>query len=173
MRDEPQVLYCGLVQSMFEGAMYCFVFMWTPALGSHDSAEPTPYGLIFATFMLACMVGSQSFGLLLKHFTVEEVLRRIFWVGGAALSLAAFGLGTSVSFMGFLVFEVCVGIYFPAMGTLKGKLVPEEHRATIYNLNRVPLNAIVLFTLLSNFTVEVTFVLCTVLLFGAALLQTK
>ena len=59
------------------------------------------------------------------------------------------------------------------MGTLKGQVVPEAHRATIYNLNRVPLNAIVLFTLLNNFSVETTFVMCAGLLGGAAVLQVK
>ena len=42
-----------------------------------------------------------------------------------------------------LVFEICVGLYFPMMGTLKGQIVPEESRAGIYNLYRLPLNVIV------------------------------
>ena len=28
--------------------------------------------------------------------------------------------------IGFLVFEGCVGMYFPSMGTLKSKIVPES-----------------------------------------------
>lgn len=46
-------------------------------------------------------------------------------------------------FLCFLLFEFCVGIYFPSMGTLKSLLVPERIRATVYNIYRVPLNAIV------------------------------
>lgn len=47
-----------MVQSLFEGAMYTFVFMWTPAL--KKAAEETtgednvelPFGLIFSCYMV-------------------------------------------------------------------------------------------------------------------------
>ena len=48
-----------------------------------------------------------------------------------------------VRFVAFLAFEACVGLYFPMMGTLKGDIVPEDMRSTIYNLYRLPLNVIV------------------------------
>jgi hypothetical protein len=57
----------------------------------------------------------------------------------------------------FLVFECCVGIYFPAMGTMKSNIVPEESRAALYNLFRVPLNVIVLGVLLSDMKTSVAF----------------
>ena len=34
-------------------------------------------------------------------------------------------------------------MYWPSIGTVKSQVVPEESRATIYNIYRVPLNAIV------------------------------
>ena len=46
--------------------------------------------------------------------------------------------------------HVCAGVYFPVMNVLKSGIVPEEHRATIYNLYRIPVNAIVLFSLVKN-----------------------
>lgn len=81
-------------------------------------------------------------------------------------------VNTRFTFYGFILFEICVGIYFPCMSTLKSKIVPEEHRSTIYNLYRVPLNAIVIFVLLSNLSVNVTFGICVSLLSVAAILQT-
>ena len=42
------------------------------------------------------------------------------------------------------IFELCVGIYFPTMGTMKSKYVPEIQRSTIYSLFRIPLNLFVL-----------------------------
>jgi len=30
-----------------------------------------------------------------------------------------------IIFSGFIVFEVCVGIFWPALGTMRGKYVPE------------------------------------------------
>jgi hypothetical protein len=32
IQSHPGILYLGLGQSCFEGAMYAFVFVWTPAL---------------------------------------------------------------------------------------------------------------------------------------------
>ena len=34
-------------------------------------------------------------------------------------------------------------MYWPSIGTVKSQVVPEESRASIYNIYRVPLNAIV------------------------------
>ena len=44
----------------------------------------------------------------------------------------------------FTVFEVCVGLYFPSIGTLRAKVIPGDVRSIIMNLYRVPLNLFVL-----------------------------
>merc|ERR1712113_496905 len=75
------------------------------------------------------------------------------------------------SFLAFLVIEGCVGIYFPMIGTMKGAIVPEDMRATIYNLYRVPLNLIVCGALLMQLSVHTTFVTSTALLVVAFLAQ--
>lgn len=59
------------------------------------------------------------------------------------------------------------------MSTIKSQIVPESSRSTVYNLFRVPLNAIVLFVLLNDFTVDFTFSLCVGLLALAAVLQMR
>lgn len=66
--------------------------------------------------------------------------------------------------MAFLIFEFCVGVYFPSIGTVKSELVPERIRATMYNMCRVPLNAVVVGLLLTNLTVIQCFRLCAILL---------
>lgn len=43
----------------------------------------------------------------------------------------------------FCVFEACVGMYFPAMGYQKGKVVDDGNRAHIYGLLRIPFNIFV------------------------------
>lgn len=66
LRSDARVgLICG-IQSLFEGAMYTFVFAWTPALRgkcAEDEAESIlpPLGWVFAAFMVGIMVGSQLF----------------------------------------------------------------------------------------------------------------
>ena len=57
-----QVLRLGLLQSLFEGAMYTFVFIWTPALQELVQTDGTlPLGTIFATFMICCAIGGALF----------------------------------------------------------------------------------------------------------------
>merc|ERR1719375_2957042 len=69
-----------------------------------------------------------------------------------------------IRFVAFLAFEACVGMYFPMMGTLKGDIVPEDMRSTIYNIYRLPLNVIVLMPLLLNFSIATTFTVTTSIL---------
>merc|ERR1712194_985686 len=78
----------------------------------------------------------------------------------------------TMRFMSFLVFEMTVGLYFPMMGTLKGVIVPEESRAAIYNLYRVPLNIIVVLSLVAKLSIENAFTVTTILLLLAAAGQT-
>merc|ERR1719215_639333 len=69
-----------------------------------------------------------------------------------------------IRFLAFLVFEACVGIYFPMIGTLKGDIVPEDMRSTIYNIYRFPLNVAGLLPLLLNLSINLTFILTTSIL---------
>ena len=41
----------GVIQALFEGSMYAFVLMWTPALSTET--DDIPHGLIFASLMLS------------------------------------------------------------------------------------------------------------------------
>merc|ERR1719229_857215 len=74
-------------------------------------------------------------------------------------------------FIAFLAFEACVGIYFPLIGALKGDIVPEDMRSTIYNIYRFPLNVIVLLPLLLAFSITTTFVVTTAILCNATMCQ--
>lgn len=52
-------------------------------------------------------------------------------------------------FFAFNVFEGMCGIYFPSVGTMRGKFIPEEVRATVMNFFRIGLNFIVVMVLLN------------------------
>ncbi len=45
--------------------------------------------------------------------------------------------------LAFCVFELCLGIFWPSMMTLRAQLVPEATRSTIINCFRIPLNLFV------------------------------
>ena len=167
-----EVLLCGLITSLFEGSMYIFVFMWTPALTSHSSQE-LPFGLIFSTFMVCCMAGSSVFSIFMDRGVPGEVMAvGVFATASAAMALIASSSNSTIKFLGMNLFEITVGLYFPIMGTLKGIIVPESKRAAIYNLYRVPLNFIVLFSLLTDLTPTASFWLNAIMLAAACGLQT-
>lgn len=43
-----------------------------------------------------------------------------------------------VQLLAFCLFEVCVGVFWPSMMTMRAQYVPEDMRATIINLFRSP-----------------------------------
>ena len=87
------------------------------------------------------------------------------------VSGALLGSSTIATLSAFLLFEACVGMYWPAIGTVKSMIVPEETRATIYNIYRVPLNMIVLVVLLNHISTLTAFSCCAAMLLVAFYLQ--
>eukprot|EP01098_Paradermamoeba_levis_P007008 TRINITY_DN2912_c0_g1_i5.p1 TRINITY_DN2912_c0_g1~~TRINITY_DN2912_c0_g1_i5.p1 ORF type:complete len:450 (-),score=150.21 TRINITY_DN2912_c0_g1_i5:137-1486(-) len=166
MKEDPKIPILGLVQSLFEGAMYTFVFMWTPALQQENKVdEDLPFGLIFACFMVCIMIGSSFFRILIsKRFGMEpeDIIRSMLFFASASLFVPFFTTNPYYLTISFLCFEVCCGIYFPAAGTLRGKIIPEHTRSAIMNFFRVPLNFLVVVVLLKikTFQNATVFFLC-------------
>ena len=186
IRTDPKILCLGMIQSLFEGSMYIFVLEWTPALSHHDdttvsatvrrllstSSEHIPHGHIFAGFMVSIMIGSSLFKLLSKYSSVESFMRFVLLIASASLATPILFKGNQlIVFVGFLVFECCVGIFWPSLGQMRGKYVPEETRATIMNFFRIPLNMIVVAILLQNLQMKMIFQCCVAFLFLAAVSQ--
>jgi len=69
-----------------------------------------------------------------------------------------------------VLFEVTVGLYFPCMGMMKGKIVPESCRSTLYNFFRVPLNLIVVLCLVFDIPVRFGFLMTAAMLGGCVYL---
>ncbi|KAL6738447.1 hypothetical protein Aduo_011994 [Ancylostoma duodenale] len=136
------------------------------------SADPIPHGYIFAGFMVATMMGSSLFKLLTKSGRPEDFMRYVLLLSAACLAVPIiFPTSAAAIFIAFLVFEICVGIFWPAMGCLRGTYVPEETRSTTINLFRVPLNLIVIFILWQNFSMTAIFQFCVLFLLLAAMAQ--
>ena len=73
-------------------------------------------------------------------------------------------------YIAFNVFELCCGVYFPTMGSLKSAMIPESMRSTIMNIFRIPLNIVVVLVLLKmdSMTNATRFGICAgMCLFGA------
>mmetsp|Transcript_16326 Transcript_16326/g.24394 ORF Transcript_16326/g.24394 Transcript_16326/m.24394 type:complete len:517 (+) Transcript_16326:126-1676(+) len=170
--NSKEILYTGLISSLFEGSMYIFVFMWTPAMKEKTDGD-IPFGVVFATFMVCCMAGSSIFSVVIGSIKNEKIGVYVFSVATGTFLLMALAPNDTLAMIAFLLFEMTVGCYFPMMGTMKSIIVPESKRAAIYNLYRIPLNFIVLFSLLTDLTPRTSFFLCTAMLATATFLQSR
>ena len=159
VKNDPKIMLVGGVQSLFEAAMYIFVLQWPPAISravvkAFGEGAATPYGTVFSCFMACCLFGSTLFG----QFAKMAVPTETFTAGmltAAALAMSAATLtvksssSLSALIAAFFAFEACVGMYFPSIGTLRSKYVPDSHRSVIMNLFGIPLNVLVVGVFLS------------------------
>ena len=158
MVADKRIMLLGAVQSLFEGAMYIFVLQWPPAIKAAIQAShfgptaATPFGTVFSCFMACCLVGSTAFGALqAKNIRVETSTSAMLLLATAAMGVASAVGGTSLTAIvaAFFAFEACVGMYFPSIGTLRSKYIPDSHRSVIMNIFGVPLNLLVVSVFLS------------------------
>jgi len=164
---DRRILLLGTIQSLFEASMYIFVFLWTPMLEEAFSEMKVYeklglHGLIFATFMVCIMVGSSVFRLLDGKLTVETIYTYTLALSGALFLSIALLNQQYITFFGFLIFEMCCGIHFVCIGTLRSRYIPEESRSGVMNLFRVPLNILVVAILnyINNFSHSTIFLTC-------------
>jgi hypothetical protein len=92
-------------------------------------------------------IGTSSVPLILARLTSLPILSAI--CGKISLSLSSPGMVLSVLMLSLFLFESCVGMYFPTIGTLRSKYFPDSHRSVVMNLFGIPLNAMVVTVFLS------------------------
>ena len=174
LQNNPKVALLGLIQSSFESCMYLFVFMWTPILEvSTPKGEKLPHGLVFASFMVSMMIGSNLFKSLRKIGKPEDILRHCYLGAAVCMSIPIFTSDQTMLMIAFCIFEGICGVYFPGMGVMRSQYVPEEVRATVMNIFRIGLNLIVVVVLhnIESMKNESVFLLCIMLLITATLCQ--
>merc|ERR1719242_3007674 len=142
--SDSQVLLLGSCQSLLESCMYIFVFLWTPVLDTGN----TPLGMVFSCFMVCIMVGSALFSILNNRgYSEAHILKMCLMIMSASMAVCcvtarpgATSVDTIISFLAFLLLEVAIGMYFPAISYLRSQVIPESHRANVMNWFRVPMN---------------------------------
>eukprot|EP00971_Amphidinium_carterae_P015966 315196-Amphidinium_carterae.1 len=124
--SDRKVLLVGLVNSSFEGSMYSFVFMWVPTLLGVLQGSPLPTGLVFASLMCSISLGGLLFATLNNVMGVEYGTLVIFLLGAAALTVPVFFSSLPAVLGSFIIFETCVGAFFPCGGYLRSKVIPND-----------------------------------------------
>ncbi|CAF2689126.1 unnamed protein product [Rotaria sp. Silwood2] len=85
IKSDRKIFFLGVVQALFEASMYVFVLEWTPALTealnisnidkTDNTNPPIPHGYVFAGYMVAMMMGSNSFKVFCNYTTPESFMR--------------------------------------------------------------------------------------------------
>jgi len=148
-----------MMMMMSTGSMYIFVLQWPPAMKAaiHSSLygpqADVPFGNIFSCFMASCLLGSTVFGALQKKqaLAIEKSTSIMLLLATTAITMATLFGSQSLGLLilSLFAFEFCVGMYFPSIGTLRSKYLPDSHRSVIMNLFGIPLNLIVVSVFLS------------------------
>lgn len=142
--SDRRVLLLGTIQALFESVIYIFIFLWTPVLDPHGA----PLGIVFSSFMAASTLGSSLYHLAVSkryhlqpvHLLSLAVLLVFFSLFMLTFSTNPGQESPAESFLAFLLIELSCGLYFPAMGFLRRKVVPEKDRLGVMNWFRLPLN---------------------------------
>merc|ERR1711874_245545 len=96
------------------------------------------------------MVGSALFSILSQRGWSEAcILKTVLMMMSVSMAVCcvtarpgATPTDTLISFLAFLLLEVGIGMYFPAISYLRSQVIPESHRANVMNWFRVPMNVI-------------------------------
>lgn len=147
--SKEMIFMIGVVEALYESVIYIVIFLWTPIL---DQGYPQqPLGVVFSCFMICILMGQAVFQILSsRQVEVPHIL--LISIGFALFAnfLLIFSTNptnrrdttVSVSFLAFLVYQFGVGLYFPSMGYLRSRIIPEQHRWSLTNWFRVPINLI-------------------------------
>lgn len=168
---DTNILVLALVSCFFEGSLFLFIFFKFPALklshklvGSKEGTNSMvphaqshakhstelPFGLIFAILMCSMMLGSMLYNNITTTsttFPAKRVLMGTLMVASACFFIPGHFRDERITLWCFCMFELCCGIYYPVMASIKGKLIEDGSRASVYTVLRIPLNAFVVLAL--------------------------
>ncbi|CDH56304.1 major facilitator superfamily domain-containingprotein 5-like [Lichtheimia corymbifera JMRC:FSU:9682] len=105
-----------------------------------------PLGYLFSTMMFAIMVGSLTFQKLERWpmFANNKERLLISALGCASISFAvmAYDHATSLPILlvAYHIFEFTTGLFHPSLSSLKADVIPEETRAVVMTMLRIPMN---------------------------------
>ena len=134
VRQSEELMLVGLCYSLFEGAMYVFVFNWVPTLaaasGGFGAFAPVQ-GLLFSCLMAAISIGGELYNYAFGAAPVEGIGVAIYAAASVCMALLVVCSCSDCGDLAFLVqfgaclgFEVCVGAFQPCIATHRSRYVP-------------------------------------------------
>ncbi|KAI8332907.1 hypothetical protein BC941DRAFT_435725 [Chlamydoabsidia padenii] len=191
--SNSNILVLGAAQTFFECSMYIFVLLYTPAIESaamahfgYDEEQKLPLGYLFSTLMFAVMCGSLAFQTLDRQASVpnargmisllskDRLLVLALAIASTAFGCMAYGVSSIIMLgLAYHAFEFTTGMYYPSISSLKAEAIPEESRAAVMTLLRIPMNVsiAIIFWNVESISQSMLFALCGVMTFIGATLM--
>jgi MFS family permease len=140
-RSNPQLAVLLACSALFEASTLVFTFYWAPWLsglqGDESTSSQLPFELIFASFACSSLLGNYGFQILLTwNVSVESILQSALVVSSIAFFLGALFQTVFFSLLVSLVVQASMGLYWPAIGHFRGRLIVPELRNTILLLGK-------------------------------------
>lgn len=143
------------------------------SITKEKNTNEVPFGLVFSIMMAFVMIGSNFFDSLSKILSFKKIINVVLIISILCFSNIIYYIENNyyILLLLFCIFECCVGIYFPTIGNLRSLFIPDQYKAMIINIYRIPLNGLVIFLLI---TIPKTshiqlFQICIILFFVAQL----
>lgn len=115
-----------LIQTSFEATAILLTFYWAPWIFLVATDHHPPYGVVFATFTVAATAGSYAFQIFASNKPAERTLRILLLTSTGTCLLGAMMSHSTTVLMCCIVVQVCIGMYWPCIGVLRGRHIPNE-----------------------------------------------
>ncbi len=140
------------ISALYESSIVIFTFYWAPwmagMLGTEDGeVAPLPYETIYASMIVASMIGNYLFGIYVADIGADKAFQYSLLGTAGLFGLASVLFSATMAFWCAVGVQLCIGVYWPSIGTLKGKLIAPEMRASFTAASRV-LTLVISYTIL-------------------------
>lgn len=141
VQSNKQVSVLVTVSALCETSIAIFTFYWAPWISAMASEEDKriPFELIFATFVMASLVGNYLFQMYAHSLLggTESAFQALMVAASTAYFLGAIFQTPLMAFISALAVQFCVGGYWPSIGQFRGRVVPPDLRNTFLVIPRV------------------------------------
>lgn len=130
-----------LATAVFEGSAYTFALSAGPVLASvHKSKRELPLPYVFSCIMAWALIGSLSFNLIMvrRKLRFSRLLTLILVGANFVFYRMAKAKSERNTFWVMCFYGLLLGMYFPCMATIKGRLLEEGIRSTALSFMRAP-----------------------------------
>lgn len=151
------VFFIGLTESMLLSVLHIFIFIWSPTIKNLKSDVDFSY--VFTILMMSLMTGGAAFRACYNYFDKNtlKVAKLIGLLTCIGIILIYINVDYNKTLIGFIIYEISVGLFYPTYSKLKSEYLPNNKIGTLTNIFKIPFNVLLIILLINTnkiFTIE-------------------